>query len=105
MKAGLLTKRITIQEFSESQNDYGEPVKSWSTFATKWAKVTDVSGKEEFRNFQTTASTLTQFRIRHKTGITTKMRISYNSEFYNILSIAEIGRKEGLNLLAEAVAI
>jgi SPP1 family predicted phage head-tail adaptor len=104
MRAGLLSKRVTIQQFSESQNDYGEPVKSWTTYVTRWAKITDVSGREEFSNFQTVSSVLTLFRVRYKSGITTKMRISHNSNYYNILSVKEIGRQEGIDLLAEAVA-
>lgn len=104
MRAGLLKKRVVIQNFTESQNDYGEPVKSWATFTTVWAQVTDVSGKEEFRNLQVASSVITQFRIRHKTGLDTKMRVSYNSRFFNILSIKEIGNREGLNIIAEDVA-
>lgn len=102
MRAGRLNRRITIQTPTEVQDDHGQPIPSWATFRTVWAEVKQQPGKESFDADQVVAETNTIFRIRYLTGLTRKMRISYNSDLYDIHSIAEIGFKEGHEIRATA---
>ena len=39
MRAGKLRTRVTIESVTETQDAMGHPVKSWSTFCTRWARV------------------------------------------------------------------
>lgn len=102
MRAGRLNRRITIQEPTETQDDYGEAIQSWATFRTVWAEVRQKPGQESFDADQIVAETNTVFKIRYLTGLTRKMRISYISDIYDIHSISEIGFKEGHEIRATA---
>ena len=49
MDIGKLDKRITLQIRSATLDDYGQELNSWSDFATVWANVKPVSGREKLR--------------------------------------------------------
>ena len=46
MRPGLLNSRVVVQQQSTTQDALGQPVLSWSTFATLWANVRHTSGVE-----------------------------------------------------------
>lgn len=102
MKAGELDRRITIEEYTETQDDYGEPIKEWVVLATVWAQVTPVRGTERYVAQQVSGEAETRFRIRWRDDVTDKMRILYEDAYYNINAILEIGRHEGLEIMAKA---
>jgi len=62
-----------------------------------------LAGGETLEADQFVAKADTRFRIRYLDGLTRKMRISYNGDLYNILSIGEVGFKEGHDIRAEAI--
>lgn len=90
MRAGPLRNRIIIQTTTESQSTSGYNVNTWSTFATVWASIEPLNGKEYFDSQQVNAEENTRFRIRYLQNITTKMRVSWNSRIYDIRSIINI---------------
>jgi SPP1 family predicted phage head-tail adaptor len=101
--SGRMDRRIIIEQWGEDSpafNSYGEPSGSWTTFITCWAQKRDRSGREFFVSGTVSEATVI-FRIRYVSGINTKMRISYDSEYYNILSIAEYGREDSMELMAK----
>lgn len=103
MRSGNLDRRIVIEKNAASQNSFGEPEESWSTFATVWANVRPVRGNEQFASDQRRAERQSIFRIRYLSGLTEKMRISHDSAYYDIEGIIEIGRREGMEITATAV--
>lgn len=103
MRAGVLDRRILIEQNSPAQDEFGSLTAVWSTFATVWARVAPVTGKEIFLSDQVSASADTLFRIRYLKGLNVQMRIVYNDENYNIKNILEIARREGMNILATTI--
>lgn len=101
MKAGELDRRITLETYTTTKNSYGEEEKTWSTLATVWAKIDYSGGTEDFEADKNTAIGRVRFSIRHRTDVTEQTRILYESEYYDILAINEIGRREGLELITE----
>ena len=87
MQAGKLNKRITIQEYSEASNSIGEPIKSWSDVATVWAGFKTLKGSEKFRNEQVLADVSASIIIRYRDDVTSKQRIIFGSNTYEILSV------------------
>lgn len=87
MNAGDLRHRITIQQPTVAQDSYGEPVPTWSTFATVWAAAEPATGREYWANQQVTSELSVRFRIRHRTGITPSMRVSWDSRLFDIENI------------------
>ena len=103
MNIGRLDRRITIQSFTEAQDAVGELIKTWSDLITVSASKLDVTGRERFAARQELAQETTVFRIRHRTDINVEMRISYDSKLYDIEGLAELGRREGLDITATAI--
>lgn len=92
---------IVIQSATETRDDYGAVVQTWTTFATVWARKRDIRGSEQFDVQQVNPRIAATFLIYWLSGITEKMRISYDGQYWDIRSINEIGRREGLELYAE----
>lgn len=46
MKAGKLDQRVLIERPNTTKNEYGEPEPNWTTVATVWAEVSDLTGRE-----------------------------------------------------------
>jgi SPP1 family predicted phage head-tail adaptor len=103
LKAGLLDRQITIQTRTSEANNYGENVDTWSSDVTVWASVKYQALKEIFQADQLSALQTVAFTIRYKTGISAaKCRVLYEGLIYNIRTVNEIGRREGLLLIGEA---
>lgn len=100
MKAGQLDRLITIEQPVDVQGVAGGATETWSTFQQVWSQVLPLRGREYFAAQQVNAEVDATFRIRWIAGVTPKMRIDYGGVKYDIQHIAEIGRREGLDLLA-----
>lgn len=94
MQSARMDRKITIESATETLNTANELIKTWSTFASVWAKKTDTGGSEKF-NGAVVAMMSTNFEIRYLSGLTEKMRIKYDGGIYSIIGIVEIGRREG----------
>lgn len=88
--AGRLKHKITIQQLTETRDSYGGLVNTWATFATMRAAITPLSGGEFYQAKQEFSSSILKFKIRYKAGIQTKMRILYDSRYFDIESIIDI---------------
>lgn len=97
---GRLDRRIVIQESTLTKDEYGQEMTAWGTFATVWAKVEDKSGSESYQADQLTATRMTVFTIRWIAGLTEKMRILYNYDYYDIQAIKSPDRKRTLQVEA-----
>lgn len=85
--AGQLDRRITIQSFTTTTDDFGEVTKSFTTLANVWAKVEEKRGNEGEEGNQIVATKRVEFFIRYRSDINEQMRIQYNNETYKIESI------------------
>lgn len=102
-RAGPKRERITIQSATETADSEGQPVKSWSTFATAWARAQFLSGRELEGMQKVNAETSLKFVVNYRTDITEKMRVSWRSSFWNINAILPDESKFDMTLLASRV--
>lgn len=79
INAGDLTDRIVIEQATETRNAVGEPVLTWSTFATVWADVGPLSGREAERYGEIVGLTGHKVTIRALPGIKTAMRVIFDT--------------------------
>lgn len=86
-QAGQMDRRITIQNFSETTDNFGQEVKSFSTLASVWANVVEKVGREGEDGDMISATKKVEFIIRYRTDVDEEMRISYNSNIYKIQAI------------------
>lgn len=87
MKAGKLRHKIIIQSLTETQDGFGEGIKSPSTFATRRASIKNLRGGEKFTAQQVNSDAQVLFTIRYLSGVTTKMRVSYSGRVFDILYV------------------
>lgn len=90
MRAGNLKNIITIQDRAETTDEYGGPVYSWADYATVWAGVEPLSGRELIAAAAAQSTVTTRFRIRYRDDITSAMRILHNGKKYNIFAVIDI---------------
>lgn len=104
MEPGKMRHRITIQSRTLT-NTSGDVSEAWATFATVWAEVTALAGREYWNSQQETAEQTYQVRIRYLSGVKAEMRVTWNTKTLDIQSAADpTGRGEQLILVCmEAV--
>lgn len=88
--SGKLRQRVTIQTFTESQDSFGEPVKTWAADTNignngkLWAEIKPQRGTEVFDSDQEVAKADTLIRVRYDNGITPEHRVVWGSHTYDI---------------------
>lgn len=106
LAAGKMDRRILIESRSVARSASGEETETWSTFATVWARFQPMTGREFYSagGSQNVPAETARFTVRYLDGVTAQHRIVHGSKTWNIRNVAEIGRREGLEITAEAVA-
>jgi len=85
-----MQSRVTIQTPTRTANSYGEPIETFSTFCIRWAEMIAVTGREVFTGSQEVNDYPVVFKLRYDDttkSITEKMRISYDSKYYDIEAV------------------
>lgn len=106
--AGKLDRRITIERFTSTRNEFNELVETWATLATVWAQrkdSSDVVKTELLGAEQLSAYLLAHFVIRSSTvtkTVTPVDRINYNGHIWNIKGAKETA--QGRNRFIEITA-
>ena len=84
MRAGRLRHRVTIQQLVPDPSIGGED--SWHDYATVWAAVEPLRGREYLAAQQEGAEVTGRITIRYIAGLKPTMRIKYGERIYQILS-------------------
>jgi SPP1 family predicted phage head-tail adaptor len=118
MRAGRLDRTITIERKAVTHSPSGQPIETWAPLVSRRsASVTPLSGDERFSAPQYVAREQVQFEIRWSqdvASVQSKDRIVYPAidssvspapvpaerEIYDIIYVAEIGRRRGLRIVA-----
>ena len=88
--------KITIQQPTETQS-YGEVSTSYTTFSIVWAGIASLmgtrAGREYYAAKQIIDESMFTFTIRYIADMTTKMRILFNGNYYDIRDINNVDMK------------
>lgn len=110
MRIGDLNRRILIERpITKEDPDYGTKKIAWAPLVTTWAGVTDIlmsargGGESVVHGDLRVLVRPCRIVIRYRSTITTAMRVTLLDEnrVMQIVSIAEMGRKVGLELQCE----
>jgi SPP1 family predicted phage head-tail adaptor len=107
MDAGSLDRRVTLYQFGTVNNVYGDLEPGYTPIATVAASVRPGPGNERLASAENAANAPTVFRVRWSSetaSLNPKDQVEYDGRRFNILSVVEIGRREGLELAATARA-
>src|SRR4051812_46801253 len=103
MRAGNLDRVIEIQRRSTGLDLYGTPIDVWTTFATMRAqKLENAVNDREGARGDTTDNVIT-FRTRRIDGVGLDHRVTFEGQAFKIMTIKEIGRCVGLDIVCERV--
>ena len=110
MRYGRLDRRVVLQRRTSALTSSGQPVDSWSDIATRWASVAQPRGGEQFGTPQIVATEQVEIQIRYSAataGLNPGDRAIFPNTstaptaVYDIKAVHEIGRREGLRIIAE----
>jgi head-tail adaptor len=110
MRAGRLDRRVTILGRSNAQEGvYGTSEGIWGPLATVWAEVQDVlpSRAERLAGEVAIANRPARVRMRWRTDVSQENRIQIagrDGTWRIVSGPAEIGRREGIELMIEQVS-
>lgn len=92
MNIGEFRHRITIEQKTRGASDGAGGVVSetWTTFAECWAKLEPQVGREIVAADQNVHRLTHRVTIRHRTGVTTAMRIRYQTRTLAIIGAREL---------------
>lgn len=106
MNTGDLDRRIVLFKASPAQDTHGDTVSRFDLLCTVWASVRSAPGSERLQSGENAASAPTVFRIRHSrqvAGLNPKDSVEYpvaSGRLFDIKSVVEIGRREGVEIVA-----
>lgn len=99
MNPGTMDRRITLKTPATAQDSTGFPAETFSVLASNVpAQLIDIDGNEINRDGEQVAAATTIFRIRHRKGVSAKVRVVYDSDEYDTLFVKRLGRKSLLEL-------
>lgn len=87
IRAGRMDQRVTFQSKAVTRNSIGEEVVTWGDFATVWAEIVPIRGKEFFAAAQMQQTVDLRMRIRNLSGLTGDMRAMWLGDPYDIVSV------------------
>lgn len=104
MEAGRLDRRITLRRAKLTTNALGEEVQAWGDLATVWARRVDAGGTEQIAAGELASTIATRFQIRwtSRFSLTPRDRVRIGDLEFDIVSAVEIGRREGIDIMARA---
>lgn len=102
MIIGKLDRRIRVEQRTVTQNATGEADEAWATLFETWAERRDMRGREAIAARQTDFDGETMWRIRWRADVShdaTRLVDLEDDQIHDIVSVALIGRREGLELV------
>lgn len=104
ISAGRLDRRITLQRYTATKDDYGHDNVTYPDIATVWASVIYGTGAERREAAQKAGSIAATFGVRKNSitsTLTVRDRISYDGGFWDIASIVPtLDRNVGFDITA-----
>jgi SPP1 family predicted phage head-tail adaptor len=94
MDAGILNRRVILDRNVTTQDSSGDPVADWQPFATVWAAIIPLTGREaDLGDNDILAEADTRIRLRYS-PVTAALRpvdrIRYGAHIYNIVNVADV---------------
>lgn len=104
-RLGAMRDRVNIQTSTDTIDDAGQPIRTWSTtYASQPAQYTPTSGGETIRGRQIEAGIQAVFTVHYRPEIVPQMRVVYGSSNYGIVHVRPVeGGLRYIELMCKAV--
>lgn len=84
MEAGKLQRRVALQAAAETTTETGEVARVWTTYATVWARIEPLAGRELVYAQQTTPDVTHRVTLRYRADVTVAHRLLYGTRVLHI---------------------
>lgn len=107
LAAGSLDRRVRIERATPSDNGLNT-TEAWSELATIWARYIPARGQEAREQMGQEGRLLATFQLRWSAKVSVvveagfRLRFPVEGQVWDIKSAIEIGRREGIEIVAEA---
>ena len=104
MRAGDLDQRVTVERFTTTYDELGQPIETWAPLFTCWAAVEPLTGREYLAAAALVSEVTARIRMRFRPWMTAQDRVVHNGTTYGIESLVDVrsGNRE-LVLMCKAV--
>ena len=104
MYAQQLRNVVTIEQRGSGYDEAGQPVTTWTTFATVRADVRHLSGTETIKADAVASVVKASVRVRWLEGVKAGMRVKVGGAVYEIRAVLpDVARREHVDLVCEVV--
>jgi len=98
---GRLNRLFTFQRKDVTKNATGNEEETYTLLYTAWCSLQPFRGKETTEGNEVVASNFYVIKARYDSRLKPKDRAVYDGDNYDIVSVAELGYREGLEIMAE----
>ncbi|MDP2768359.1 MAG: phage head closure protein [Giesbergeria sp.] len=104
MKAGQLDQRVTVERFTSTEDELGQPIETWAPLFTCWAAVEPLTGREYLAAAAAVSEVTAKIRMRFRPWMTSQDRVIHDGTIYQIESLIDVrsGNRE-LVLMCKAL--
>ena len=104
MKAGDLDQRVTVERYTSTEDELGQPIQSWAPLFTCWAAVEPLTGREYLAAQAAVSEVTARIRMRFRPWMTNTDRVIHNGTTYGIESVIDVrSEHRELHLMCKAV--
>jgi len=82
--AGSLNTKVSLQRRTTGRDELGQPIDTWTEYASVWGSVLQLSGKETVSSGTQVATGAASIRIRYRTDVTNGDRAVVLGQVFNI---------------------
>lgn len=100
---GALRTRCQLQARTATQDAAGQPLETWTTFATVYADLRHISGLETVRADAIASTVRASARIRWRSDVNAGHRLLAESRTYNITAVLPEQTRRFVDLACEVV--
>ena len=90
MKAGQLDQRVTVERFTSTPDELGQPVEAWAHLFDCWAAVEPLTGREYLAAQAAVSEVTARIRMRFRPWMTAQDRVIHNGTTYGIESLVDV---------------
>ena len=90
MKAGDLDQRVTVERYTSTEDELGQPIQSWAPLFTTWAAVEPLTGREYLAAQAAVSEVTARIRMRFRPWMTAEDRVIHNCTTYVIESLIDV---------------
>jgi SPP1 family predicted phage head-tail adaptor len=99
--AGRLNRLFTFQRKEVTLNNSGNETETYADLFTAWCSIQIMRGKESTEGDEVVASNFYIIKARYDSRLKPKDRAVWDGNNYDIVSVAQLGYREGLEIMAK----